>query len=106
MPTRAPSLARFVNMTYARTTPPLIFPSSSPRILDSRDGSQQGYSDGMFQFSLALQPLTHKIAHECDLEINRWYADDGTLIGRIEEVSKALCILFTEGPDHHFYQSP
>lgn len=31
------------------------------------------------------------------LALNRWYADDGTLIGPIKEVAKALCILSDEG---------
>lgn len=106
LPTRAPSLSRFLDMVYARTTSPLILPSSPPTMLVSREGSQQGDPASMLLFSLALQPLARRISHECDVLMNRWYADDGTIIGRIDEVAKALKILNTEGPTHQFFLNP
>ena len=57
----------------------------------------------MLLFSLTVQPLIRRISQTCNLELNRWYADDGLLIGRIAEVKRALQILRDEGPAHNFY---
>ena len=35
--------------------------------------------------------------------MNRWYADDGTLIGQIDEVAKALDIITKQGPRFQFF---
>lgn len=97
-----PSLAHFLNLIYGRTVPDLVLPSSPRVILKSCEGTQQGDPAGMLLFSLALQPLVRRITRECSLLLNRWYADDGTLIGTIPEVTKALRILHTFGPSMGF----
>ena len=60
----------------------------------------------MLLFSLALRPLTRPISQSCNVLMNRWYADDGTIIGRIDEVVKALEIIKKEGPKYRFYLNP
>ena len=99
---QTPSLAHFLNMIYGHTVPDLVLPSSPRVLLRSRQGTQQGDPAGMLLFSLAVQPLIRRISRECNLSLNRWYADDGTLIGTIPEVTKALTILKTSGPDIGF----
>lgn len=42
------------------------------------------------------------IEARCNVDLNRWYADDGILIGRIEEVQRALDILRDVGPGINF----
>ena len=96
---QTPSLAHFLNIIYGRTVPDLVLPSSPRVLLKSLQGTQQGDPAGMLLFSLALQPLITRISRECNLSLNRWYADDGTLIGTIPEVTQALIILKTSGPD-------
>ena len=100
---RAPSLARSTNAVYAKTTPLLVIPSRSPVLLPSREGTQQGDPDSMLIFSLTVQPLIRCISQVCNLKLNRWYADDGLLIGRISEVKRALQILRDEGSAHNFF---
>lgn len=43
----------------------------------------------MLMFSLAIQALVRLITRECNLLLNRWYAEDGTLICTTAEVTKA-----------------
>ena len=38
--------------------------------------------------------------------MNRWYADDGAIIRKIEDVVKALEIIKQEGPKYGFYLNP
>lgn len=40
-----------------------------------------------------------EIEARCNLDLRPWYADNGIIIGRIEEVQKALEILRDFGPD-------
>jgi hypothetical protein len=61
-------------------------------LLLSHQGTQQGDPLGMLLFPLALQPLALHVQSECDLELNLWYADDGTLVRSIAEVAQAYQI--------------
>jgi hypothetical protein len=72
----------------------------------SRQGTQQGDPLGMLLFALATQPLVLRIQSECDLELNLWYADNGTVVGSIVEVSKAYNILKDDGPKYCFSLVP
>ena len=92
------SLAHFLNLVYGRTVPDLILPSSPRVLLKTREGTQQGNPAGMLLFSLALHRLIRRITQTCNLLLNRWYADDGTIIGTVAEVTKALKILQMSGP--------
>lgn len=48
-------------------------------------------------FALTLHPLVKKIAMQCELDLQYWYLDDGTLIGDTLMVAKALKIIHDDG---------
>lgn len=50
----------------------------------------------MLLFSLTIQPIIRSLSRECNLCLNRWYADDVTLAGRTESMASALRLLTTE----------
>ena len=83
-----------------------MVPSSPPTMPRSCEGTKQGDLASMLLFSLALRPLTRLISQSCDVLMNRWYADDGKIIGRIHEVVKALEIIKKDGPKYQFYLKP
>lgn len=89
-----PSLARFINLLYGGEAPYLVF---GDQFLRSREGSQKGDPASMLLFCLVIQPMICKITRECDLALNIWFADDGTLVGRPSEVRKALDIIAADG---------
>jgi hypothetical protein len=60
----------------------------------------------MLPFALAIQPLILPFQSECDLELNLWYADDGSLVGSIAEVAKAHQILKDDGSKYCFFLVP
>lgn len=102
LPDKAPSLARFINMVYGKCKAPLLLPFTSAARLYSCEGTQQGDPASMLLFSLVLQPVINTISQSCDLALNRWYDEDGTLIGSIEQVSRAVHILLSEGANINF----
>jgi hypothetical protein len=71
----APPAARFVHAIYGGQ--PYVMAGRA--MLLSRQGTQQGYSLGMLLFALAIHPLILRVQSEFDLELNLWYAGDGTL---------------------------
>ena len=105
LPLQTPSLSRFLNLIYGRTVPDLILPSTPRLHMKSMEGTQQGDPASMLLFSLALQPLVRRLSVQCRPALNRWYADDGTIVGPIDEVIKALTILRDEGPGFGFYRN-
>jgi hypothetical protein len=61
---------------------------------------------GILLFAQSIQPLVLRIQSECDLDLNLWYADDGTLVGSVSEVAKAYQILKDKGPKYCFVLVP
>ncbi|XP_026428642.1 uncharacterized protein LOC113324540 [Papaver somniferum] len=61
------------------------------------EGVQQGDPLGLLLFALTLHPLILSIAKRCELELQAWYLDDGTVIGDTLMVAKALQIIQDEG---------
>lgn len=53
----------------------------------------------MLLFSLALQPLIRKITRGYGVKLNRWYGNNGTLLGPVDEVSQALRTLYLESTE-------
>ena len=98
LPLQTPSLALFYNLIYGRTVPYLVLSSTPLHLMPSRGRTQKGDPASMLLSSLAIQPLVRRLRQECRLALNRWYADDGTLIIPIAKVAKALRILRDEGP--------
>ena len=104
LPTRCPSLARFINMMYGHEPPALMYGHYR---LSSREGAQQGDPASMLLFSLVIQPILRALSLECpDLLLNIFYADDGTLIGTPETVARALAIIEREGPAVGYFIEP
>jgi hypothetical protein len=98
----APPAARFVHAIYGGQ--PYVVAGRT--LLLSRQGTQQGDPLGMLLFALAIQHLIPCAQSECDLELNLWYADDGTLVGPIAEIAKVYQILKDEGPKYCFFLVP
>ena len=62
-------------------------------------GVQQGDPLGPLGFALTLHPLIKKIKAEVPgLSLNAWYLDDGTLVGRPQDLASALHIIERDGP--------
>lgn len=101
--TRAPILARFINMTYGGSPPSLIIQLHPPKRLQGQEDTKQGAPASMLLFSVTIHSLVQKNFRESILSLNRWYADDGTMIGPVDSVCRALDILITEGPVYNFH---
>ena len=89
-----PSFMPFISSCYDQTAE-LIF--SSGDFIHSAEGVQQGDPLGPALFSLVLQSLVLKIDCECSTDLNRWYLDDGVLIGTPEELQRCLHIISSFG---------
>ncbi len=101
--TQAPSLARWTHYIYGTSDPVLVAKGGT---IPSSQGTQQGDPTSMLLFSLTIHPLVQKVARECDLMLNAWYADDAHLIGRITEISRALRITRNHGPQVNYIMQP
>ena len=91
---RCPSIAPWVEFCYAR--PARLYYDDS--ILWSCQGVQQGDPLGPLLFALALHPLILSINKICELTLQAWYLDDGTIIGDTLMVAKAFDIIRKDGP--------
>ena len=68
-------------------------------LLASMAGVQQGDPLGPLLFALVLHPLVEKIQKQFpNLDLNVWYLDDGTIIGKKEDVFGVFELLLKEGP--------
>ena len=89
-----PSLLPWVSYMYANHSH-IIF---GDMVISSQSGVQQGDPLGPLLFSLPLLLIIEEIKKECDLLLNVWYLDDGTLVGTAPEIAKALEIIQKKGP--------
>lgn len=87
--THAPGIARCVHMVYG-CAPSLVTGRYFIRLLQ---GKQQGDPPGMFLLSLVIQALVDELQKKFTLDLNIWCAYDGTLIGPIKELVKAMATL-------------
>ena len=89
-----PHLAHWVEFCYAGQ--PFLW--WDKHVLRSAAGVQQGDPLGPILFSLVLQEVVREIEKQLpDLDLNVWYLDDGTIIGKSAEVAQALQIIEVEG---------
>ena len=95
----APAIARYVHMVYG-CGPWLV---AGMHLIQSLQGTQQGDPLGMFLFSLVLQELVDLLQARCNLDLNVWCADDGTLIGTIAQLAIAASLLALHGPALGFH---
>ena len=62
-------------------------------------GVQQGDPLGPLGFTMTLHPIVKRVKSEVpSLRMNAWYLDDGTLVGRDEDLAAALHIIEEDGP--------
>jgi hypothetical protein len=83
--------ARFVHACYGEQP----YEEAGITLLLSREEAQPGYPPGMLRFALTASVLT--VQSKCVLELNLWYADDGTLVRSVAEVAKAYQTLKDDG---------
>ena len=96
---RCPSISPWVEFCYSR--PARLYYEDS--ILWSCQGVQQGDPLGPLLFALALHPLVHAINQACELSLQAWYLDDGTIVGDTLVVARALDIIRSEGPSRGLF---
>ena len=95
-----PSIAVWVEFCYRAE--PILFVGN--RQIRSSCGVQQGDPLGPLLFAITLHPLVLKIQSECpSLLLNKWYLDDGTIFGLIEDVHKAFLLVRREGPNYGLF---
>jgi hypothetical protein len=84
---KIPGAAAWVEFCYESEA--LLF--AGDHILKSSVGVQQGDPLGPLLFSLLLHTLVLEIKAEFpDLDLNIWYLDDGTCVGRVETIAKVF----------------
>ncbi len=95
-----PRLTKWIEWCYTQNS---ILSYANWEIL-SCEGVQQGDPLGPLLFSLVLHEIIKKINITCpDLLLNKWYLDDGVIMGKSSDLLKVLNLLETEGPKygHH-----
>ena len=91
---RCPSIYQWVQFLYAQ--PARLYVGDT--CIGAYTGVQQGDPLGPLLFALVLHPLVLQVEEHCSVPFHAWYLDDGTIIGKAEEVAKALDIIRAEGP--------
>ena len=90
---RCPKAAKWAESCY-QSSSHLFFGKNR---LSSSSGAQQGDPLAILFFALVLQPLLERINDQCPtLLLLAFFLDDGTLIGRREELQQAFDILSIE----------
>ena len=57
-------------------------------------------------FCVVLHPIIQRIAEEVpDLLLNGWYLDEGTIVGKLEDIKKAVSIIRQDGPARGLFLS-
>ena len=83
---QSPHLLQWVQSLYGK---PLTLYMGTQKVASTR-GVQQGCNFGTFLFALAIQPIITALP---ELWINRWYADDGLLIGPRKLIEEAMMLM-------------
>jgi Reverse transcriptase (RNA-dependent DNA polymerase) len=80
--THAPGTARKVYADYSQ--PPLL--KAGAALFTSREGAQQGCQLSMIMCCVGEHPTVEKIEAKCNLDVNLWIAEDGSLYGKIDRL--------------------
>ena len=90
-----PEILAWTSTCYGQASH-LLFGSTS---ISSECGWQQGDPLASLLFSLVLHPLLTSIKERVPgLATHAWYLDDGTFVGKEEELEQVLDVLVREGP--------
>ena len=100
---RFPALSSWAEASYGRSS--FLF-FRGHRLVSSVGGKQGDPLFGVL-FGTGLQTIIERINAEVpDLVANQWLMDDGTLIGSLENLKKALNIISGEGPSKGLFLNP
>ena len=90
-----PEVLAWVTTCYGQPSQ-LLFGETS---IWSQLGVHQGDPLAALIFSLVLHPLVLAIQERVPtIKLNAWYLDDGTMVGKVEELEQVVDILVQEGP--------
>ncbi|GJS27562.1 putative reverse transcriptase domain-containing protein [Tanacetum coccineum] len=92
--TRCPSISLWVDFLYGQSARLDVGDDH----IWSTTGVQQWDPLWPLLFALVLHPLVHQIRDCCQLLFHAWYLNDGTIIGDVNEVAKAIDIIKAKGP--------
>ena len=93
-----PALHRYVSACYDCS--PQLRATAFEAVVVSEEGTQQGDPLGPLLFALAILDLCSRLREKCpQLLVNKWYLDDGVLIGHKDEVLEAFYFLLREGAE-------
>ena len=77
-----------------------------PHSLSSTTGVHQGCPLAGHLFAITLQPVVETIATSVpDLHLHVWLHDDGTMVGKLEDLGTVVDILVQEGPKRGLFLS-
>jgi len=94
-----PKMYNWVHLLYSKSSY-LIF---GDKIIESSCGVQQGDPLGPFLFSLVLHDIPLAINECTRLFLNLFYLDDGTMVGKADDVLKALDIIQNMGEERGLF---
>lgn len=101
-----PGLARWTRASYGHETALIC----GDAVIMSRAGTQQCDPLGMLYFALVLHPLLLRARQldglSADEPLQVWYADDGNIVGKFDDVTLILQFLLNEDASYGFSVHP
>jgi hypothetical protein len=97
-----PAMSAWTQWCYGEPTMLLY---AHEHVIWSESGVQQGDPLGPLYFCCGLNPLVNEI-QALDPTYNKWYMDDGGIIGEVEFLKKVWDILLKRGPELGLHLNP